>query len=116
MPIWRIDSPKEAVLNVIACPPLRTFRMNSPQWPESIVDVRQIHTLQKTNIVTCIIAVPNTDRSADREERTISAIRTQSPEKVTPPVIRFIGEQDGSPERDLKARFTELFREKPTVQ
>jgi hypothetical protein len=41
---------------------------------------------------------------------------SRPPEKVTPPVIRFIGEQDGSPERDLKARFIKFFREKPTVQ
>jgi SseB protein C-terminal domain len=40
---------------------------------------------------------------------------SRPPEKVTLPVIRFLGEQDGSPERDLKARFISLFREKPTV-
>ena len=37
-------------------------------------------------------------------------------EKLTPPVIKFLGEQDGSPERDLKSRFINLFREKPTIQ
>jgi hypothetical protein len=37
-------------------------------------------------------------------------------EEVKPPVIKFVGEQDGSPERDLKARFIKVFREEPTVQ
>lgn len=37
-------------------------------------------------------------------------------EQLRAPVIKFIGEQDGLPERDLKALFVELFREKPTVQ
>jgi hypothetical protein len=37
-------------------------------------------------------------------------------EEVKPPVTKFVGEQDGSPERDLKARFVKLFREDSTVQ
>jgi len=37
-------------------------------------------------------------------------------QEVTPPVINFVGEQDGSPERDLKARFIKLFREEAAVQ
>jgi SseB protein C-terminal domain len=42
--------------------------------------------------------------------------KPRPPEKLTPPVITFIGEQDGPPERDLKTRLIELLREKPTVQ
>jgi hypothetical protein len=41
---------------------------------------------------------------------------SRPPEKVTPPVIKFLGEQDGSPERALKFRFINLFREKPIVR
>jgi len=40
----------------------------------------------------------------------------QTPQQLTPPTTRFIAEQDGPPERDLKARFVELFREEPTVE
>lgn len=35
---------------------------------------------------------------------------------MTPPIIKFVGEQDGSPECDLKARLIELFRDKPQVE
>jgi hypothetical protein len=31
-------------------------------------------------------------------------------------IIKFVGEQDGSSERDLKARFVELFHREPTVK
>jgi hypothetical protein len=32
------------------------------------------------------------------------------------PIIKFVGEQDGSSDRDLKARFVELFHREPTVK
>jgi len=34
----------------------------------------------------------------------------RSPQRLTPSVVRFVGEQDGSSERDLKGRLVELFR------
>lgn len=37
-------------------------------------------------------------------------------EQVTPPVVKFVGEQDGPPERDLKTRFIKLFRQEHMVQ
>lgn len=37
-------------------------------------------------------------------------------EEVRPPVIKFVGEKDGSPKRELKGRFIKLFRDEPTVQ
>ena len=37
-------------------------------------------------------------------------------EEVRPPLIKFIGEQDGPPERELKDQIIELFRGQPTVQ
>jgi hypothetical protein len=37
-------------------------------------------------------------------------------QRLTPHVIKFVGEQDGSPERDLKARFVELFGSERTVE
>ena len=40
----------------------------------------------------------------------------QPPQQLTPPTTKFIAEQDGPPERDLKARFVELFRHEPMVQ
>lgn len=40
----------------------------------------------------------------------------QRPKQLTPQTTRFVAEQDGPPERDLKARFVELFREQPTVE
>lgn len=38
------------------------------------------------------------------------------PKKVRPPVIKLVGEQDGSPERELKVRLIKLFGEEPTLQ
>ena len=40
----------------------------------------------------------------------------QTPERLTPPTTRFLAEQDGVPERELKACFVELFRKQPTVE
>jgi hypothetical protein len=40
----------------------------------------------------------------------------QPPQKLTPPTTKFIGEQDGAAERDLKARFGELLRHEPMVE
>jgi hypothetical protein len=37
-------------------------------------------------------------------------------QKIKVPTTRFIGEQDGVPERELKARFSELFRQESMVQ
>jgi hypothetical protein len=34
----------------------------------------------------------------------------KSTQRLTPSVVRFVGEQDGSSERDLKGRLIELFR------
>jgi hypothetical protein len=41
---------------------------------------------------------------------------SQSPQRLTPLVVRFVGEQDGPSERDLKGRFVELFRGEPSVE
>jgi hypothetical protein len=38
------------------------------------------------------------------------------PQRLTPQIVRFIGEQDGPAECDLKARFVELLRREPSVQ
>jgi hypothetical protein len=38
------------------------------------------------------------------------------PQRVTPQIVKFIGEQDGPTESDLKARFVELLRGEPSVQ
>ena len=38
------------------------------------------------------------------------------PQQLTPPTTKFIAEQDGPSERDLKARFVELFRHEPIVE
>jgi hypothetical protein len=38
------------------------------------------------------------------------------PQQLTVRVIKFVGEQDGSAERDLKARLVELFHCEPTVR
>jgi hypothetical protein len=38
------------------------------------------------------------------------------PQRLTPQSVRFIGEQDGPTESDLKARFVELLRGEPSVQ
>jgi hypothetical protein len=40
----------------------------------------------------------------------------RAPLQLTPPTTRFVAEQDGVPERDLKAFFVELFRKQPTVE
>jgi hypothetical protein len=40
----------------------------------------------------------------------------RAPQQLTPPTTRFVAEQDGVPERDLKACFVELFRKQPTVE
>jgi SseB protein C-terminal domain len=37
-------------------------------------------------------------------------------QKLTRVMTTFIGEQDGRSERDLKARFVEIFREQPVVE
>jgi hypothetical protein len=42
--------------------------------------------------------------------------RSRTPQQLTPHAIRFVGEQDGSPERELKARLVDLFSDKPTVE
>jgi hypothetical protein len=52
-------------------------------------------------------------------ERLMSWFRDRlprAPQKLTPPTTRFVGEQDGVSERDLKACFVELFRKQPTVE
>jgi len=41
---------------------------------------------------------------------------SRSPERLTPHVVRFTGEQDGPAERDLKDRFVALLRGEPIVQ
>ena len=41
---------------------------------------------------------------------------SRSPQQLTPQIVRFVGEQDGPAERDLKARFVELLRGEPGVQ
>jgi hypothetical protein len=42
--------------------------------------------------------------------------RSQVPQQLTPPMTRFVGEQDGPSERDLKASFDEFFRSAPMVE
>ncbi len=39
-----------------------------------------------------------------------------APETFSAPVIRFIGEQDGEPERELKDHFSAIFKDNPTIQ
>jgi hypothetical protein len=46
----------------------------------------------------------------------MSWFKRKPAEVVTPAVVKFVGEQDGSPERDLKAQFIKLFREQSTIQ
>jgi hypothetical protein len=41
---------------------------------------------------------------------------SHAPQRLTPPTTKFIGEQDGDSERDLKACFSELFRQEVRVQ
>ena len=41
---------------------------------------------------------------------------SRSPQRLTPRIVRFIGEQDGPAERDLKDRFVELLRGEPIVR
>jgi len=38
------------------------------------------------------------------------------PQQLTPTTTKFIAEQDGPPERDLKDRFVEHFRSEPMVE
>jgi len=38
------------------------------------------------------------------------------PQRLTPQIVRFVGEQDGPAERDLKAQLVELLRGEPSVQ
>jgi hypothetical protein len=40
----------------------------------------------------------------------------QKPQRLSPPTVKFLGEQDGVPERELKVCFVELFRKQPTVE
>ena len=40
----------------------------------------------------------------------------QKPKELTPQTTKFIAEQDGPPERELKARFVELLRQQPRVE
>ena len=40
----------------------------------------------------------------------------KKPQELTHVMTTFIGEQDGPSERDLKARFVEIFREQPVVE
>jgi len=42
--------------------------------------------------------------------------RSQVPQWLTPSTTRFVGEQDGPPERDLKASFAEFFASTPVVE
>lgn len=42
--------------------------------------------------------------------------QARKPQKLTRVMTKFMGEQDGPSERDLKARFVELFRQEPTVE
>src|SRR5215472_871490 len=44
----------------------------------------------------------------DKHPRTLQQLR--------PPTTRFVGEQDGSAERDLKTCFSEIFRQEALVQ
>jgi hypothetical protein len=41
---------------------------------------------------------------------------SRSPQRLTPRIVRFIGEQDGPAERDLKDSFVKLFRVEPKVE
>ena len=41
---------------------------------------------------------------------------SQNPQKLTRLTTRFIAEQDGPTERDLKAAFIQVFREEPAVE
>lgn len=41
---------------------------------------------------------------------------SRPPQQLTASVVRFVGEQDGPPERDLKACFVEQFKYEPTVE
>lgn len=41
---------------------------------------------------------------------------SRSPQRLTPRIVRFTGEQDGPAERDLKGSFVELFRVEPKVE
>jgi hypothetical protein len=38
------------------------------------------------------------------------------PQQLTPPTTKFVAEQDGVPERELKVSFVELFRKQPTFE
>lgn len=40
----------------------------------------------------------------------------QTPKHLTLHATTFVAEQDGAPERDLKARFVEIFQREPTVE
>lgn len=42
--------------------------------------------------------------------------QAKKPQKLTRVMTKFIGEQDGPSERELKAGFVELFRQEPTVE
>lgn len=42
--------------------------------------------------------------------------QAKKPQKLTGVTTKFIGEQDGPSERDLKARFVELFRQEPAIE
>lgn len=41
---------------------------------------------------------------------------SRSPQRLTPRIVTFTGEQDGPAERDLKGSFVELFRDEPRVE
>jgi hypothetical protein len=41
---------------------------------------------------------------------------SHAPQRLTPPTTKFVGEQDGDSERDLKGCFSELFRQEVMVQ
>jgi hypothetical protein len=41
---------------------------------------------------------------------------SRSTERLTQRGIKFVGEQDGPSERDLKASFVEVFRDEPMVE
>lgn len=42
--------------------------------------------------------------------------QSSDPEKLDMPSVTFLGEQDGQPERELKANLVELFRPDPNVR
>ena len=50
------------------------------------------------------------------EMRSVSHESSRPPQQLTVRVIKFVGEQDGPAERDLKARLVELFQREPTVR